>query len=691
VVEDSVQVVEVQVVAGKISLLIFLTLTSLPLYGFQNQIITIDTLYSQLDPVVISVNRNSGLDSQTPFSLSIVRIDENSRITTPRTGINSLLRSVPGVYVSNRDNYSLGERLSVRGMGWRAAFGVRGIQVVLDGIPLTSPDGQTILEIVDPNLIRQVEAIRGPNALFWGNGSGGTLFFSSESDESDPSLSIRSFTGSYGTLQNDIVGRFPVFDGRLTISGSNFETIGYRDHSKATIRRGGMAYSKSISEKSKVNYNILGVFAPEILNPGSLNQSQLDNDRSAANPLFIPQKAGKSYTHITHGLRYTRESNTDRFESVIYNTFRSLENPIQPSIIEIERISGGLRNSYQYRIDSWIFNVSADFALQSDLRSNYVNRSGEKGNRTIYQKETVRTMGFAGVASYNVKRWTVTSGVRYDGLFFNVDDRSGNVNNGSGDRFLSSITPQLGINYRMDTATLFAGLTTSFESPTTTELANRPDLSPGFNQDLDPETSIGTEFGVRGYIPTLKTKYDFSLYSIWVNDRLISFQTEQGGDRNFFENAGKSTHNGFESMIEISPFTTTIFTISYTYSDFKISSNENGLKGKTIPGIPKHLLQSSINQKLGIFSASIDATYNDKMFANSMNSIKNDSFTVIDFKLSANVAIPGYKTVVVNPFLTIRNILDTEYNSSVSINAFGGRFFEPAMPRNYLAGVAVRL
>lgn len=659
------------------------------MYGFQNQSALADTLYSELDAIVISVNRNSGLDSQTPFSLSIIRIDESSRISTPRTGTNSLLNSVPGVYVSNRDNYSLGERLSVRGMGWRAAFGVRGVQVLLDGIPLTSPDGQTILEIVDPNLIRQMEVIRGPNALFWGNGSGGTLFFSSESETTDPMFSLRSFTGSYGTTQLDAIGRFPISGGRVTIAGSNFDTNGYRDHSKATIRRGSISYAKSISSTSSINYNLLGVFAPDIQNPGSLTQSQIDNDRSSANPLFIPQRAGKSYTHITHGFRYTIESGNDRFESVIYNTFRNLENPIQPSIIEIDRVSAGLRNSYQHRWESWLINVSADVAYQSDLRSNFVNQSGEKGNRTIFQKETVKTLGFAGVTSYNIGQWTMMSGLRYDGLFFDVDDRSGNANDGSGNRFLSSLTPQLGINYRLPSVTFFAGLTSSFESPTTTELANRPDLSPGFNQNLDPETSIGSEFGVRGYLATVKTRFDFSIYSIWVNDRLVSYQTEQGGDRNFFENAGKSTHSGFESMIEVSPFTTTTLTATYTFSDFRITSNENGLKGNVIPGIPKHIVQSTLNQRIGIFTSSLNATFNDRMYTNSQNTVKNKAFTVIDLNISARIPFAADRSLVINPFLSVRNILDAEYNSSVSINAFGGRFFEPAMPRNYLVGIAL--
>ena len=40
--------------------------------------------------------------------------------------VEERLRAVPGVQVDNRYNYALGERISIRGFGARAQFGVRG-------------------------------------------------------------------------------------------------------------------------------------------------------------------------------------------------------------------------------------------------------------------------------------------------------------------------------------------------------------------------------------------------------------------------------------------------------------------------------------------------------------------------------------------------------------------------------------
>src|SRR5918993_865169 len=88
--------------------------------------------------------------------------------------------AVPGVQVDNRYNYALGERISVRGFGARAQFGVRGVRVLIDGIPATMPDGQTTLNHVDVASLGRAEVVRGPASAIYGNASGGVLQLETE-------------------------------------------------------------------------------------------------------------------------------------------------------------------------------------------------------------------------------------------------------------------------------------------------------------------------------------------------------------------------------------------------------------------------------------------------------------------------------------------------------------------------------
>ena len=74
--------------------------------------------------------------------------------------------------MSDRGNLSQGDRVSIRGIGSRASFGVRGIRVLVDGVPLTMPDGQSQLNNLDLHAVGDVEVLRGPSSWLYGNAAG---------------------------------------------------------------------------------------------------------------------------------------------------------------------------------------------------------------------------------------------------------------------------------------------------------------------------------------------------------------------------------------------------------------------------------------------------------------------------------------------------------------------------------------
>lgn len=648
-----------------------------------------DTLRATLDPVYVTVGRNFTLDQQTPFSVSVTRRSELDRVKNTLSGTESLLSRTAGVFVANRENYSLGERLSIRGSGWRASFGVRGVQVLVDGLPLTSPDGQTILELVDPNIVRETQIIRGPSALFWGNGSGGTLYFNTDSGPDEPKLSLRSSVGSFGQFQNDAVIRTEIGNNDVQLSLSDFRTNGFREHSKAHISRINLGLNRSFDGNKSIQYRLFGITAPDIKNPGSLNQSTFESDPGSANPQFVTQNAGKSYDHLVHGLTYTSNVENMSFESVLYNTFRSLENPISPSIIEIERVNVGTRNSFQYRFQDLRLSFSADAAYQTDDRKNWVNQSGNKGSLTLDQIETVGSMGIAAIAQYTFNELTITSGLRSDWLYFEADDAFQGQNNASGSRWMSAVSPHIGITYEFGSNTLYSGLTTSFESPTTTELVNRPDLTRGFNPDLDPERSFGFELGLRGQLLQHNLDYDLALFRINVTDRLSSFQTEAGGDRTFYQNVGETVQQGLEVMLRWTPIYLSELSLAYTLSDYRFVEEDSENDGNLLPGIPEHSLKLLIGKNIMGFNLNINGTYNSMVFTNNANSFSADGYLLINAGVSKSVRMTGYSRIV--PYFTIGNVFNESYSSSVSINAFGNRFYEPGMPRNLTFGLSLLL
>ena len=97
---------------------------------------------------------------KTPAAISVVR-RESIQQGQPRSKLNETLSQVPGVFLQNQENFAQGERIAIRGFGARAPFGVRGVTIMVDGIPYTLPDGQAQLDAIDLDSAERIEVIRG--------------------------------------------------------------------------------------------------------------------------------------------------------------------------------------------------------------------------------------------------------------------------------------------------------------------------------------------------------------------------------------------------------------------------------------------------------------------------------------------------------------------------------------------------
>ncbi|MBV9775140.1 MAG: Plug domain-containing protein, partial [Gemmatimonadetes bacterium] len=81
----------------------------------------------RLDTLTVRVLRSPVPLLRAPYAVSRVEASEIRR-ARPGLALDEALGGVPGVQVDNRYNYALGERISIRGAGARAQFGVRGIR-----------------------------------------------------------------------------------------------------------------------------------------------------------------------------------------------------------------------------------------------------------------------------------------------------------------------------------------------------------------------------------------------------------------------------------------------------------------------------------------------------------------------------------------------------------------------------------
>lgn len=658
-----------------------------------------DTLQYELSEIEIQASRDIETESSAPFSVSVMTRTLESQLSEPGFSLDQVVQDVPGLWINDRQNYALGERVSIRGMGWRTAFGVRGIYVLMDDIPLTVPDGQTVMDVLDPAMIRQAEVLRGPSSSFWGNASGGTMVISTRPATYETGLNVRTYGGAHNTYSAQVSGTHQEGPRGYNLNVSYLNRDGYRDHSSHTALRMTGHMHWQLQDDRDLQISGAFVDAPDTRHPGSLSREDLDDDRQQAAGLFENASAGKIWRQGQLGMTLRSVSRIGQVQGTVYGLARSLHNPLPFADIEVDRLTGGTRLSVtnEFRFLRW--GVGMDAAIQSDDRRNYdyVDMDQfERGDIVIDQQETVINGALFGRVGTNWDHFNISGGMRFDAIRFDNDDRlQTGGEDVSGDRTFTSVSPSAGLSWKSAPGLAYVNYGTSFETPTTTELVNRPDMTGGFNPDIEPERSRSLEAGFRGGWSPLQLRYDVAVFRMNVRDQLVSFRTEEGGDRDFYRNAGKTRHDGVEISARWHPAGWISLSGSYNWSHFTFRESVDTeqvtfVSGNRLPGIPEHRLVTGLSLTPRDFRIDLTAEFLDSYYVDNANTEKNPGYEVVHAKLSHN-GLPLAENLSIQPFIKINNVTDVRYNSSVSINANAGRYYEPAPGRSVYAGFSLRL
>lgn len=623
------------------------------------------------------------------FATSVRRrtaADLNSR---PSISLDAITRTIPGLSVNSREHYALGNRVTMRGLGWRAQFGIRGVQILLDGIPLTTAGGQAFTYVVDPSFVRRVEVIRGPASVFWGNAAGGVLSFSTRPPEGTPRLRARQVVGSYGLSKTDLQFTPDLGEHDFSAYGSYLSQDGYRAHSDTRLGRLGATGDLSLGEDRGLRFAAAYVNLPQAQSPGSLPRDLVSEDPQQARDSFVENDAGKMQEQGQLGLTYYDAlGGWGRLEATAYGLFRNLENPLPFAYITLDRLAGGTRLTLEGENAGLEWGVGLEGKFQRDDRIEYDNAGGEPGDSVqTDQLETVSNQAvFARAALPLGERGRISAGARYDRLRFSANDRL--PGDDDGERTFQSVSPSVGVSYQFDATRLFAHFSTALEAPTTTELGNRPDAQGGFNPEVGPERVLGGEIGAQGAAGGLS--YDAALFGMQVRDFLVPYRNAAG--ETFYRNAGRTRHAGLEAALQGQLPRALSLAASYTFLHAEFVNARTGdgtsLDGNRVPGVPRHLLGASLEWRPDPVWFAVEFERTSAYPVDNRNTAEIDGYTV----LGARVSHPGYewRGLSVQPFVAVKNLFDARYIGSVVPNAFGGRYFEPAAGRHWRAGVAVQ-
>ena len=660
-------------------------------YSFSQIIDTTQIKVLDLNEVIVNSSKIPSRLSDIPLSVNVLDTALNVNILQ-QNSLKEYINRIPGVFTLNANNFAQDLRISIRGFGARSAFGIRGIKLIVDGIPETTPDGQGQLDNLNLGIIERVEVIRGPSASLYGNASGGVIKINSISNFENNFVNLKSTYGSYG-MQN-YQGSFGLkrLNSEALVHLNKISSDGYRD-------RSGIEQTNFLS-RLRFNTKSIGVFSgslsytdsPYAGDPGGLTDQERSNNRSQARGRNIDYDTYESINHFKSSLQWELKNS----EKISWNasTFYSKRNfygklPFEfGGIVDLNRdFWGGNFNFKLSSINEKVSNtllLGLDLGFQKDRRKRFKNIKGVQGEITLNQIESFENRSFYLIDHLKYKKALITIGLRWDNNTLTTDKTNYGIE-------LYKLNPSIGINMSVSkNKNIWVSFSSSFETPTLSELSSNPYGDSGLNPQLIAQKALNFEFGYRSKI---KNKY-FEIVAFYIptDDEITPYEIEQFPGRTFYRNAGKTSRKGIEIIFNHNISKKINFDNSYTFSDFKFrefTSGGNNLNDNYLPGIPKNIFNSNISYKTenGLIFLT-ELIYNDKIYSSNNNDVFEKPYWLSNFKISKKI---NNKNLFWDIYFGLNNIFNTYYSDNIRLNAFGGRFFEPAPLRNFYLGLNLKV
>ena len=650
------------------------------------------------EEVIVEATRVEERVTDIPAAVGVLTQDD-VQLARQQLGLDESLFKIPGLFLQNRYNFAQDLRIAIRGFGARGNFGIRGVKILVDDIPSTLPDGQGQLDSIDLGSTGQVDVIRGAASSLYGNASGGVINIRTEAGPEIPFVEGRVSLGDFDYAKTQLKAGGDTGRWNYLLSASNLELDGFRDHSRVENRTFNSRLTYAIDEQSELTTVINFFDSPQSDDPGGITAEQAAADPTQARDLNVQFNAGEEIDQQKIGFVYRRQlADNHQIIARNYYLWRDFANLLpftSGGAVVFDRFfyGGGLQYVYTGDVIGHANRLAIGFDVdfQEDDRERFDNNNGVIGTQVFDQQEDVTSYGIFVQNEFALTDAVeLTVGGRLDRVEFDVADRFLADGDDSGSRDIDEFSPMAGLLWRVsDEHNLYANISTAFETPTTTEFANP--AGGGFNPDLDPQTATNYEVGAKGQLRDGLIRYELALFLIEVEDELVAFELPQFPGRTFFENAGKSDRRGIEAGIMLRPARGLTATFAYTYSDFEFdefTSDGDSFAGNQIPGIPENQFTAEVAyyHPSGLFAIG-DVLYVDEFFANNSNAVKTDAYTVANARVGFQKIMGRWE---LTPFVGVNNAFDEEYNANVRINAFGGRFFEPAPDRNFYGGFTAR-
>ena len=669
------------------------------------------------DTVVITAERSRQSSFDAPAAITTVTRDV-IEAGGPQVNLSEVLNRVPGITVLNRQNYAQDLQLSIRGFGSRSTFGIRGVRLIVDGIPATMPDGQGQASNIALSSVQRIEVLRGPLAQLYGNAAGGVVQVITGSDALVPTTTLRTAVGRDGLVKLGLTFAHNGPNDEVLLDASHFRTDGYREHSRAERSQFNAKWEHRFGPGSRVSLIVNSLDQPTSLDPLGLTRAQWEANPEQAVALAKSQDARKSVAQDQLGVVVEHAlGDATQLTARVYGGTRTLDNALsiplaaqQPAtssggIVAFERGYSGLAVTLAHRVTlggARALRLAAGVEIDrlTEDRRGYLNNGGVQGALKRDERNSVQNRdAFAQAAWEFDAGLTATVGARASRVRFRSEDHfivAGNPDDSGGVNY-SATNPVVGLAWRASpTLNLYANAGQGFETPTFTELAYRP-VGTGLNTDLRASRGRHAEVGAK-WKPAPEHRIDAALFEIRTTDEIV-VDTNSGG-RSTFKNAGRTLRRGAElqyvgALGSDWRATLALTALRASFRDgFSSGSGAAAVPipaGNRLPGTPDRsafaeLAYAPARAWAG-FNAAVEVMHVGRLFVNDANSDSAAASTIVNLRAGLAQTVGEW---TFTQLLRIDNATDRRYAGSVIVNDANRRFFEPALPRGALLALTAR-
>lgn len=674
----------------------------------------------ELSGIKVTGFRNQSRNISSSAAIGVI----NSAVlsSNDQTSLQNALNLIPGVSMESR-GYGGSQRINIRGSFLRSPFAVRNVKMYIEGIPLSSPDGSSPLELMDSFDLGRVEVIKGQGGSLYGSGTGGVLIFSSplKADDSKMNIQHNYTSGAFGLKRSATAFQVKVKNTRLRLSHVYQDTDGYRIQEFNRKQQLTLMMQGNDSKDKSKFFAYATYFNGHLGLPGSLNAAQVEDDPQQANVFSAANNASLYRERIMVGLSGELPINDAwKFSSAIYGYYTNKFNPFGTSVVnngfkEEKALGFGVRavaSRPLMKTKASLWNMSLGYEGQHENFeiTESSNDGGLPGSFKYRYDVGYESRVLFAQTDYTFKNAVVLeAGISYNYLAHEVEGN--NASAFSYDTTLNvdaEFLPRFGMSIRLlQDIWLHGSLAAGISNPTVFEQVDAVENT--YNINLRPELGLNKEIGIKGNLAKTKLQFEVSAYQfnlsnaiVGYNDSIFNSELGEYEDILRYRNAGNTIQKGIEAVLRRSwKFKSRFMNgvelgLGFTATDYTFGEYElEGLSANTkqLPGVMKNSLMS--NLVLTAFYERIifnlNHYWNDRSPLNNSNTSWSESYHLLNGRLDINLIQSGDKNFVVGTYIGINNLLDARYTSFLQVNAPFNRFYNPSPERNIYFGFVLKM